>query len=854
MDLHLHAFDALAVSAASIVVPDGVALRVLNAALDLEGRAAGTAAWRPPTVHTLPALLAQRFERQQLAGRGPALDFLLSPEQELALWAAVVADDESLDIDAPEAAALAAREAWRGLHAWHLSWPPAPALVNDDVAAFQRWSTAYLERCRALRVTDHARLLSAGGEPIAAHLLVHGFLAPAPAVAALLPVHRRVAQGEASAFAARAYADREQELYAALSWAEATEAAAGGRVVVALDSLREDQDLVMRCVRDVFGAVDAVHLTARTPLSRDPRIATALALLEFAQLTRWDALSILLRSPSIRGAESERGARARADCALRALNRYELPFTVIREQLRLPAQACPQLLNLLEQLLALQSARPRRQPLVRWLEFFERALALAGWPGEAPLSIDTLRLQRDWGEVCDRLQRLDGVLPAHTAGEAVARLRRLLHDSSPRSGAAARGVFVVTPLEAALIAPTALWLAGCESSAFVNAARPSSCLPLAMQRAAGMPGADAGRELARARHLISALAAGHGPRIASYRAGDGELVYSPSPLLPALRAQAVVPPTRFVPARWRQSAPRLEQVNDDHGPPAAEMLRGGTGVLAAQAACPFRAYARHRLAVRAPDEPRPGLSALDKGNAVHRALASLWSELGAQAALRALSAADRAARVAAAVGEALPVVQSPTALERAVLQVERERLQALLERWLEQELQRTPFTVVAVEQPRQVRLGALEFRVRLDRVDRLDDGSEMIIDYKTGRCSRSDWLPPRMNEPQLPFYAVAAESSHTRAIAYGRVDSVKPEWLISPVEDEEQWAAQCASWVADLTALAAEIAAGLAIVKPKRGAQTCRLCEFSLLCRIREFARLDDDSDDDGESTDEDAS
>ena len=55
MDLHLQSFDALTKPAASIVVPDGMALRVLNAALDLEGRTAGAAAWRPPTVRTLPA-------------------------------------------------------------------------------------------------------------------------------------------------------------------------------------------------------------------------------------------------------------------------------------------------------------------------------------------------------------------------------------------------------------------------------------------------------------------------------------------------------------------------------------------------------------------------------------------------------------------------------------------------------------------------------------------------------------------------------------------------------------------------------------------------------------------------------
>ncbi len=842
MDMHLQPFGTLCAAGAQIVVPDGAVLRVLNVALDQHGRTAGARAWRPPTVETLPAVLAHRFELEQRQGRGVVADFVLSPEQELAIWAGVIGDDEALDIDAPDAVAVAAREAWRALHGWSLPWPPAAALVNDDVAAFQRWTSDYLERCRALRVTDHARLLSAGGAPLAQNLLAHGFFAQAPAVTALLPCKPLFDLADAACFTARAFADRETELYAALLWAR-DEATRSARVVVALDSLREDQALVFRCVRDVFGAVETVHIAARLPLSRDPRIATALALLEFTQLTRWDALSTLLRSPSIIGASGERGVRARADAALRAHHRYELPFSVVRDELRRSGHACPQLATLLEHLVAMQAGRPRRQSLRAWLEYFERALALAAWPGEAPLGADTLALQRDWGAVCDRLQRLDGVLPAHTANEALTRLRRLLQDTPAHSDPPRTGVFIVTPTEALALAPSALWLAGCESSAFVSATRPSPCLPLVLQREAGLPGADAGRELARARQLVGALAAGTGARIASYRAGDGELVYSASPLLPALRTVAVTTPQRFVPAHWQQPVPPIELISDYSGPPPPQLIRGGTGVLAAQAACPFRAYAGYRLAVRAPDEPRPGLSALDKGNAVHRALAALWSGLGSQAQLRALSNDERAARIAAAVREALPAGPAPTALERAVLAVEEQRLLALLERWLALELTRTPFTVVAVEQPRQAQLGALEFRLRIDRVDRNDDDSEIIIDYKTGQCTRRDWEAPRLNEPQLPFYALAAGPSPTRYIAYGRVDSVKPEWLASAYEDEAQWATQCAVWEADLATLASEIAAGWAVVAPKRGAQTCRWCEFDLMCRVRELTPLRSEED-----------
>lgn len=846
--MHLQTFDLLCKPGANIVVPDGAAARVLNVALDSHARSAGVHAWRVPKVTSLAALLAQRFETAQQLGRSAAIEFVLSPEQELALWQSVVAADSQLAIAAPEAAALAAREAWRLLHAWQLSWPPPAALINDDVAAFQRWSAAYLERTRSLRVGDHARLLSAGGAGLSPDLLAHGFLAPAPAVAGLLPPRLLSASllGRAvlTRFETRAYADREQELYAALSWAR-EQTMPGARVVIALDTLREDQNLVLRCARDVFGASDAVYVTARGSLARDPRIATALAILEFAPLMRWDALSALLRNPSIAGAAAERGARARADSALRALQRYELPLAVVREQLGLPAHACPRLITLFDALLALHAARPRRQSLLRWLEHFERALGLAGWPGEGALDADTLRLQRDWGEVCDRLQRLDAVLAPTTASDALARLRRMLNDSAPRGGAAAQGVFVATPSEAALLVPSALWLAGCESSALLSGARPSPCLPLAMQRQAGTPGADASRELARARGLLEVLAAGGGARIASYRAGDGELVFSASPLLPGLRAAPIAVPVRYVPAGWRQAAPQIAQLDDEYGPAPAPALRGGTGLLAAQAACPFRGYARYRLAARAPDEPRPGWSALAKGNAVHRALATLWAALGTQASLRALDDAARAARVREAVRYALPPLPLPSALERALQKVERERLIALLEQWLALELARPSFEVVAIEQPRQLRLGALEFRVRVDRVDRDAAGRETVVDYKTGQCRASDWLPPRMNEPQLPFYAVADGASPVHAIAYARVDSAKPEWITSQHEDEAQWAAQCAAWAADLALLAQEIAAGLARVAPKRGGQTCRLCEFDLMCRIREFARLDDDEEED---------
>ena len=855
VNVYLQAFAALRTHAGSIVVPDGAAARALELTLD-QAATSGGRAWRPPTVLAWPTALGQRFDDERLAAAPAvaALDFVLSPEQELAVWQQVVADDDAGA--APPAAALLAREAWRLVYAWALPWPPASAGSADhdygeDVTAFLRWGAAYRERTAVLRVTDQARLLARATRPLAPTMLAHGFIAPPPSLARLLATAATAPAATADpAFAPRAYADREQELYAAFSWAQ-TQAQPGARVVVALDSLRQDQDLVRRCVRDLWGSEEAVNLAPRTMLADDPRVRTALAVLELKPVLPWTQVSAILLSPSIAGAASERSARAHCDRRLRALGRYELPLSVVLDYLGRPAHASPQLAALLAASGALQAAVPRRQPLVRWLAHFAQTLALAGWPGDGPLDAETLRLQSDWGEVCDRLQRLDAVLPAQTSAAALARLRRLLAETPLRAVTGVSGIFVVPPAVACVLAPTHLWLAGCESAALVSGARPSPCLPLALQRAAGVPGADAAQDLARARLLVAALARGTDQAVASYRAGDGEQVFSPSPLIAGLRGTPVAAVTRWLPSAWRLPLATFEELDDSQAPPlaAAQSLRGGVAVLTAQAACPFRALARFRLTASAVDEPRPGLAAVERGNAVHRALAAVWDALGNQAALLALTSSARAELVAQAARQAVPPRGGTTPLERALDAVERERLVALVDVWLTFECTRPAFTVTATEQAATVRLGALDLRIRVDRIDRLDDGSAVIVDYKTGRCSVSDWLPPRLNEPQLPIYACTDVAPDTRAVAFAQVDRARPRWLTSGDNaDPLSWAARRAEWQADLELVAGEFAGGRAAVAPKRGLTTCRLCEQALLCRINDSRQANGQADNEADA------
>lgn len=820
---------ALLAARRPVVVPSASAARLLQSALDRG--AAGT--WEPPELVAWSSWVVRRFDDARLSGAVEA-EFVLGAEQELALWQRVLAAE-----GAPGQAAPLAQEAWRLVHAWHLPWTAAVAL-NDDAQAFRRWAHAYRARSAELGATEVARVPGACAAPPADMALAHGFLAPAPAVAAWLGPAGDAATADASVFRGAAYADRASELDAALDWAaERARAEPTARVVIALPQLARERALVKRAVRDAFGPTPDVVVRSATPesLLSVPVMHSALALVTLEPVPRWDALSAVILSPHTSGAADEHGARAAFDARLRGGRHYELPLAEVAAGAAADP-ALPALARLLAALVAAREQAPRRQALNGWRTYFERCLDAAGWPGKVP---GERAARAAWTDLGDRLQQLDAVLPAASLGEARARVRQLLDASSVPDDPGTAGIHLVTPELALALAPNHLWLAGAEVDAFAAPGGPSPLLSYAAQRAAGVPGTDATRDLARAQQLVALLAHGSGSRIASYCAGDGEQTFSPSPLIPALARCATLPAQRAPSVSWAPPEVMLESIVDACGTPLADAtapLAGGVGALAAQAACPFRAYARHRLASTAVDEPRPGLDARVRGTFVHRVLALVWLQLHTHAALVALEPSELTALLDAAIARALADWQFATPLERALAALERTRLAAVARGWLDFERGRPPFTVRAVEQPATVEYGGLTLRTRIDRLDRLADGRERLVDYKTGSCRASAWQPPRVDEPQLPFYALTNASRALAGIAFAKVALAEPAWIELPPAGAEHdegaalWRAMYAAWADDLAMLADELRRGVATVSPKRGGQTCRYCEQALLCRI----------------------
>src|SRR5262249_51317434 len=161
----------------------------------------------------------------------------------------------------------------------------------------------------------------------------------------------------------------------------------------------------------------------------------------------------------------------------------------------------------------------------------------------------------------------------------------------------------------------ALWIAGLDAGAWPRPAQANPFLPVAVQRSANMPGSSAAREFAHAQRVMARLVGSSAEGGCSYPAhaasGDKSEQQQARPLIAGYpriaheRADENSPMFRVF-----SHAPVLEARPVDEGLALAEGTEqsGGSKVLANQSACPFRAFAVHRLKATEVDEPDVGLS------------------------------------------------------------------------------------------------------------------------------------------------------------------------------------------------------------------------------------------------------
>jgi probable DNA repair protein len=325
----------------------------------------------------------------------------------------------------------------------------------------------------------------------------------------------------------------------------------------------------------------------------------------------------------------------------------------------------------------------------------------------------------------------------------------------------------------------ALWVMGLTDEAWPRSPNPNPFLPMRLQREAGLPRCDALRELVYAQRISARLKTAAPNIVWSYARQNAGAVLLPSPLLADLVShadsadEASRAVTDYLPKPYqtlaqvqfslRDATAPLEWVEDAVAPPMPEHSHapGGTSILQAQSQCPLMAFIDYRLGARfGLQTVTDGLQNTHQGTLIHLVLQRFWEITRSQTALLALSPEALQNRLSDLISQAFSELHGQ--LTAAYVPIEQARILELCLAWLTLEKTRPSFEVLALETTHLITLAGLEFKVIIDRVDRVNAQSgtlqTFILDYKTGTANIANLLKTPTKAPQLAVYLHALNS------------------------------------------------------------------------------------------------
>lgn len=847
------------------------AVRVAHAAAQL---AQGLRVWPSADVLPLEGWLTREIERCAASGAAAdRLPRLLTAAEEWLLWRECTAEAAG-HLELVNGAALAQdlRAAHRLALEVQLDLRALRAAPGTETALFLEVHHAVEARSRALGAASAASLLSRIPALGDAPLLLGGYPSPSPLLRSLTEARR--ARGLETQWArlepvsgpprVLMPADELEELDHIAGWCRRRLAAhPEDRLLVVLPGpagRRERLAALIRQALDPRGAYAPaeesgalVSLEGGGALSGQPAVAHALESLALlcGEAVPLDRLAPWLLAPF--WSEPPLEGRARLELWLRERAGLSLDRPALRAALHAApgpfeaaARSCAAQLDRAESTLRHASGSPRE-----WSERFRGALRELGWPGAGAQSSLEQQTQLRFHELLDEFGQLSAALGTLSRAAALERLGELAAQTSYRPADEDAVITLTASLADPVVRYEGIWVAGLHAEAFPQPLAPDPFVPLAAQLAAGSPGASAAGRLAEAHSLLAAWRAAAGELVLSMPRRSEDLDLLPSPLLaPWAEGGAAQESGKDEPLWLALRAHRADQCEswEDAGLPwdTREPLPAGTRSIELQNLCPFRAYAELRLGGTELTEREPGVAPDFRGRLLHAALQRLWSVLRDSRSLGRLAPAELDERIAESVSGAIEELSSaedapPPA---PALARERRRTERLMRQLLDLERQRNAFTVRHTEYASHIDLGGIRLRVRMDRIDALDEGGLAILDYKSGRPVSVDWYGERPSHPQLLTYLTAfgaevialatvnvtAREVRFQGIAAGpnllpRVLGVK-----GPEGAEAPWPARVREWGDVVRRLARDFAAGVATVDPKPGA--CDYCPVSSVCRI----------------------
>ena len=385
----------------------------------------------------------------------------------------------------------------------------------------------------------------------------------------------------------------------------------------------------------------------------------------------------------------------------------------------------------------------------------------------------------------------------------------------------------------------ALWISGMTASHWPPPGHPSSLISRRLQRRLGMPDAEPADTLEYAETMIGKLAASASEVVCSYAITEDDAEQTPSDLLqglatmqrqdrgdPGWHAAGLVRATETRTARDRVPAVGID-----------ERISGGAATIQRQLNDPISAFITGRLGVGSLQTQATGLPPSLRGSIVHDALYRLYQDKPARADMSRWTEEVLDQNLDSSIEFAFARHErhsDDVLLE--LLQLERKRIRRLLREFVIADIARDYLEIATVEQQVDFSESGVSLSLRVDRIDRMEDGSLAILDYKTGtrrNFLQSDGQP---GEIQLVAYASAMDKP-VASLALVCIDS--RELVFSGAgrgyTSDEEWPGLLQEWQQLVHRACDEMSRGDVRINAAQGVQEARY--LNLLSRYTERRR-----------------
>lgn len=567
----------------------------------------------------------------------------------------------------------------------------------------------------------------------------------------------------------------------------------------------------------------AYNISLGLPLTQYPLIQHLLLILQLSQQLNRNYLetktfNAVITSPYIAHAQVERSARAWLVNQVLSLSKTHFKLSAITHYLA----NTPTLKKLIDALTT-QPAHAQ-QSHENWLLDFNANLQTWGFATDRGLSSAEHQLLDKYQQTSLGLNLLAQIHDKVNAKNALADLENWLSCVIFQAKAANTPIQVLGSLEAEGLYFDAAWVLGMNADFLPAALNSPRFIPTNIAVAHQIPHSNFALIAKDAQSTLNNLINLADEVICSYAKTHFEHEQHSSPLL-KFSPQDKTPKSSYLPMAMEQLIDRQSMHLSN------TQVRGGVSILKAQMACSFKGFA-HRLNIPNFDQAHIGLSRAEQGDIIHKVLEKIYQNV---ASSDELSNDD--------VLNPLISTSIKTELNRypksGFIQIEHQRLTPLIQKFIDTEKQRNNFKVIATEQNIKVNIAGLSFKVRLDRMDELENGERIIFDYKTGNIPSNPWCGEPIKEPQLPIYVL---NEQAQGIAFIKPTLDKVSYLALaknqdslPNKTKQQqscrdWEQQLKLWQQQLNQASDDYQSGKAAVLPTQHA--CQYCQYDSLCRV----------------------